>query len=677
MKYNKKFKLFFLYLLIALCLLSFAFLHSKNLNGNVVANTVQDCQIDLLKDLNFEQGLYGQSLTKFTGCSLLPLSGPKWKTTEVSTNLYLCDNSQNPINQNPLVYSSVNNMKKFYSYKNGTIKMKLDTSYDEDSGCYITYANNPTHWGHYLIEQPMGNINFADYSEIRYNLDAKLDDAKKISNCAQTNQARFGIVFLLQNKQGAATASSNTPYFWIMLMPCNTNNYDSSGCDNWPEQIARDQYGIAIYHPSPSQYPYLKKGEWKNYNFDLKNMAQNAINYYNSKYNGNLKLDDFYLVNHNFGWEIWGGYSTEIDLSNISLKGKTTNQAKCLASCVDQECDSSPIDGIIDDGKSCQSTFLTYYQKDSYKNMIFINNWTYVDGEWMASTPNNWYWIQGNCNLGTYPRFVYINTTTGRAWGYLNCSQNGAEYCEKNPACTDFNYSSWTNCNSSSLQSRTITSVYPIGCIGGNHENLMQQCSPPCLESNWQSMDFACSSSNILIRNWTKIGNCNQTIGINKPSFENMACTYIPESITCTNFSYSNWNECLPNGIQNRSLLSSSPQNCLGGNPVLTQTCNYIALIENSTTETIINESQTQPEQQDIIPQNPAINEENKLIENNSSDSNVNLSTLNKTKINNTLIFTTSKEKPGIMKTIFIEIICKLSNLFDNTKYQTCINRYL
>jgi hypothetical protein len=53
------------------------------------------------------------------------------------------------------------------------------------------------------------------------------------------------------------------------------------------------------------------------------------------------------------------------------------------------------------------------------------------------------------------------------------------------------------------------------------------------------------------------------------------SCTYVPS--TCTSWTYSNWNSC-NNGQQTRTIISSSPTNCAGGNPVLSQSCNSTPL---------------------------------------------------------------------------------------------------
>src|SRR3989344_7395473 len=49
----------------------------------------------------------------------------------------------------------------------------------------------------------------------------------------------------------------------------------------------------------------------------------------------------------------------------------------------------------------------------------------------------------------------------------------------------------------------------------------------------------------------------------------NVQWNYLP---MCT-FVYSDWNSCSANGQQTRTIISSSPNGCSGGNPILTQSC--------------------------------------------------------------------------------------------------------
>lgn len=50
-----------------------------------------------------------------------------------------------------------------------------------------------------------------------------------------------------------------------------------------------------------------------------------------------------------------------------------------------------------------------------------------------------------------------------------------------------------------------------------------------------------------------------------------------PEPETCTAFTYSPWEACQANNTQTRSIVTSTPLNCTGGDPVLTQACDYTA----------------------------------------------------------------------------------------------------
>jgi putative component of membrane protein insertase Oxa1/YidC/SpoIIIJ protein YidD len=50
------------------------------------------------------------------------------------------------------------------------------------------------------------------------------------------------------------------------------------------------------------------------------------------------------------------------------------------------------------------------------------------------------------------------------------------------------------------------------------------------------------------------------------------SCSYEP---TCSSFTYSAWGDCEAGNIQRRTVLSSLPEGCIGGDPVLTQSCSY------------------------------------------------------------------------------------------------------
>jgi hypothetical protein len=50
---------------------------------------------------------------------------------------------------------------------------------------------------------------------------------------------------------------------------------------------------------------------------------------------------------------------------------------------------------------------------------------------------------------------------------------------------------------------------------------------------------------------------------------------YIPDPPTCTSFTYSSWSDCQLDNTRTRTVISSSPANCIGGNPVTSELCVY------------------------------------------------------------------------------------------------------
>ncbi|MDD3083630.1 MAG: hypothetical protein PHP82_01270 [Candidatus ainarchaeum sp.] len=105
------------------------------------------------------------------------------------------------------------------------------------------------------------------------------------------------------------------------------------------------------------------------------------------------------------------------------------------------------------------------------------------------------------------------------------------------PTCTSFTYSSWSpsTCPSSGVQTRTIVSKSPTGCVGGAPV-LSQPCTyvpSICTSSNWVYSDGVCRSDGLLVRTWSKVGVC--VGGVSKPATEFVSCDYVS---SCTS---SNW----------------------------------------------------------------------------------------------------------------------------------------
>ena len=57
----------------------------------------------------------------------------------------------------------------------------------------------------------------------------------------------------------------------------------------------------------------------------------------------------------------------------------------------------------------------------------------------------------------------------------------------------------------------------------------------------------------------------------------------VVESPVCTSWTYSDWSSCSSSGNQTRSVISSSPNGCTGGSPVINQSCTYTPPVPSCT----------------------------------------------------------------------------------------------
>lgn len=288
-----------------------------------------------------------------------------------------------------------------------------------------------------------------------------------------------------------------------------------------------------------------------------------------------------------------------------------------------------------------------------------------------------------NCVDGIQTRTKTSQSPTGCVDGNPILSQS----CT--PNCTSFTYSPWTTCNSSALQSRTIVSKSPSGCSGGTSENLIQQCLPPCSELNWQFTDSECQSSNTLVRSWTRVGECDQTLmaSIMKYPNELVPCITIQNETICTNFTYSNWSECYSSGTQDRNITSYYPDGCTGGtHENLIRDCNYTILICNFTysewSECLQNGTQyrniisTLPS--DCLQQNPILAQtciySTNITSQNTSFGLNNISQDNVEVPNKTWASSQPYKEPGSTRVFLRKIFCRITNLFNQKKYAYCVD---
>jgi len=88
---------------------------------------------------------------------------------------------------------------------------------------------------------------------------------------------------------------------------------------------------------------------------------------------------------------------------------------------------------------------------------------------------------------------------------------------------------------------------------------------PDYCTQNKYLTEFFCDNSSVSVTNFTCPNGCS-----------NGAC--INQSI-CLNFTYSNWSQCMKEGFQVRNITHFFPVGCIGGQPILNQSCKYLETV--------------------------------------------------------------------------------------------------
>jgi len=149
--------------------------------------------------------------------------------------------------------------------------------------------------------------------------------------------------------------------------------------------------------------------------------------------------------------------------------------------------------------------------------------------------------------------------------------------------CTSFTYSAWGACTSGS-QTRTVLTSSPSGCTGGAPVTT-QSCTSGTLDG-MALYDQYCAGCHGTGKLGSSASSISSAISSNRGGMGSADLRALTSAqiaaiaaaggttgpATCTGFTYSNWGTCT-NGSQTRTVISSTPSGCTGGNPVTTQAC--------------------------------------------------------------------------------------------------------
>jgi len=169
--------------------------------------------------------------------------------------------------------------------------------------------------------------------------------------------------------------------------------------------------------------------------------------------------------------------------------------------------------------------------------------------------------------------------------------------------CATFTYSAWSDCSATGQQTRTVSTSSPTNCTGGTPV-LSQSCTAPTYTityngngntggavpvdshkyTNGSTATFLGNTGNLTKTGYTFSGwgwnsGDNSSYPPNDPTVWLTGTPYnvvvyarwIPA--VCTSFTYSAWSTCSADGTQTRTVSTSSPTNCTGGTPVVSQSC--------------------------------------------------------------------------------------------------------
>jgi hypothetical protein len=203
----------------------------------------------------------------------------------------------------------------------------------------------------------------------------------------------------------------------------------------------------------------------------------------------------------------------------------------------------------------------------------------------------------------TQTRTVATSLPAGCTGGTPAALSQSCTYVPPVNACTSFTYSAWGACQSNSTQTRTIATSLPTGCTGGSPV-VSQACVyvPPVTTVTVANVTSSCTGCHGLTVNGTVFKTGGYTVtgrtasawltsinnmvgygasltpaGATAQDYANFLAglTSAPPA-TCTSFTYSAWGTCQSNSTQTRTVATSLPTGCIGGTPVLSQSCTYV-----------------------------------------------------------------------------------------------------
>lgn len=278
----------------------------------------------------------------------------QWLFWEIAQNTYFCENPANPITLSPNTYtytyssndgsSSNNGSKQFLIYGDGRIEWRIDTSQEWRAGCNLAadqngvpalYKDSGWNWSHFMVGQDIkdpsdieNKLRVGSYGKITFSASVLLIDSEKLGSCASgswdpyviPDHELFYVTFVF-NHLGNVN-SAKTIYALVPMFYSDNGISHETYMGGW---IGGDPVNNVVFY-SPSHYSLIK-GQPVSYSVDAAQILNEALTRLKDQTNNpvwdpsneNLVASDYFVREVLFGWEIWGGYKSTVQASNLSL----------------------------------------------------------------------------------------------------------------------------------------------------------------------------------------------------------------------------------------------------------------------------------------------------------------------------------------------------------------------
>lgn len=275
-------------------------------------------------------------------------------------------------------------IKKFTTDRNGSAHMEFDTSWEWRGGCNLCkpwtgvdpnppkYGDKYANWPHFLISQILSSsyipsrypanlssipeaerMYLTKYNKIQFTGQFRLNKVDKIGNsqcatgdwtppsttfnpCTQTcgpdtktcdivpNHAIFYVAFVLWHNSWKTPQDNSVPNVIYQLLPIVYSKDGVANIGGGTTNIMGDQYGDRTYFAKlgsgvTANAKKLTEGSltFENIDIDVNAFSRQVL----TEINPNINPGEYFVSAFLAGWEIWGGYKTDIEIKNLSLKG--------------------------------------------------------------------------------------------------------------------------------------------------------------------------------------------------------------------------------------------------------------------------------------------------------------------------------------------------------------------